>query len=111
MSTSCGACGVFGILLTDSKIPAVAEIVKQLNEAVATYEPEDGEEFDCNTPEDYPKVEALVDPLKKAFEDNGIVLPDGIDLQWTGSEDDQPARCDTAAEQWVLGFGLFTDRK
>ena len=105
MSTSCGACGAFGILLSGIDVPAVAEIRTQMNEIVANYNDED---MEYNSPEEYPEIIALLDPLKQVFLENGITVPEGASIMWTGSEDDRPSRCDTQAEQWVLGFGLFT---
>ena len=105
MSTSAGACGAFGILLSPDSFPAVVAILEQIQKIVAEY---DDEAMEYNSPEEYPAIKALLEPLKTAFRDNGIIIPDGADLQWTGSEDDRPARCDTRAEQWVVGFGLYT---
>lgn len=35
----------------------------------------------------------------------GIAIPGTATLLWTGSEDERPGRCQTAADEWVLGFG------
>jgi hypothetical protein len=31
----------------------------------------------------------------------------GADLHYTGDEDDRPGRCATAADSWVLGYGVL----
>ena len=105
MSTSAGACGAFGILLRPVELPAVVAIREEIEKIAAEY---DDEEMQYNSPEEYPEIKAFLEPLKLALREGGINVPDGADLMWTGSEDDRPSRCDTQAEQWVLGFGLFT---
>lgn len=105
MSTSCGACGAYGILLSGVDLPAVAEIRAKLEEIRNGYAEDPG---DYNSPEDYPETKELIEPLKKAFRATGINVPEDAGLLWTGSEDDRPAQCETPAEEWVLGFGLFT---
>lgn len=106
MGMDCGAGGAYGILLSTSELPAVVEIREKIDKIVADFVPDDQQEYD--EPEDYPGIEELIEPLKQAFRDNGINVPESADLLWTGSNDDQPARCATGAEDWVLGFGLFT---
>ena len=109
MGMDCGAGGAYGILLSDSELPAVIEIRKKIEKIVTDFPVrESGEAAEFDTPEDYPGVKELIEPLKQAFRDNGINVPESADLLWTGSNDDQPARCVTAAEDWVLGFGLLT---
>jgi hypothetical protein len=103
---SCGACGAYGILLAEVDLPAIAKIRAKLEKIESRHAEGQG---DYNSPEDYPAVEKLFKPLRKALLEAGIVVPEGASLQWTGSDDDQPARCDTAAGQWILGFGLFTE--
>lgn len=51
-----------------------------------------------------PFKDRFIEALAKA----GIIFPKQAKLLWTGDEDDRPARCDTPAGDWILGFGLFT---
>jgi len=104
---SCGACGAYGISLSEVDLPGVTEIRKQLEEIEAKFtEAEDVD--DSTSPENVPEIQALIEPLKQAFRAAEITVPDGASLQWTGSDDDRPARCETDPKQWILGFGLFT---
>jgi hypothetical protein len=109
MSTSCGACGAYGILLSEIDMPTVVAIREKLDKIVVDFPESDNFDLEeYNTPEDYPGIKELIDPLKQAFRVSGISVPEEASLQWTGSEDDRPARCNTPSEDWVLGFGLFT---
>jgi hypothetical protein len=99
-----GASGAYGILLSASEDPAILAISRKLAGAVADSDPEvDDEE------EDIPKVVELAEELRVVLREAKVVIPDGASLMWTGSEDDRPGRCDTPAEDWVFGWGLFTD--
>ena len=49
------------------------------------------------------------DRLIKAFAEDGIIVPASAALLWTGSEADRLARCATPADEWILGFGVFTN--
>lgn len=104
MSTACGANGAFGILLSDVKGPALGAIRKKLERIEEKYL----EDVEADSPASMPAVRRLLKPLRDALSAVGIVVPDGARLLWTGSDDDRPASCDTDAEQWILGFGLFT---
>jgi hypothetical protein len=107
MSTDAGAAGAYGILLsTVEDIPAVAVICKQLEE-IAKREDKDGDR-EFNEPDAVPEVTAQLGPLIQAFAEAGVIVPTGASLIWTGSEDERPARCETEAEAFVLGFGLMT---
>jgi hypothetical protein len=108
MSTSCGTCGAYGILLSEVELPAVTEIRTRLDEIEELFALAANISDSADSVEDVPEVQALLEPLKKAFREAGITVPDGAVLQWTGSDDDRPARCETVAKQWILGFGLFT---
>jgi hypothetical protein len=112
MGMDCGAGGAYGILLSNNELPAVVEIVKKLNQIVSDF-PNSNQEEELDPelhyePEDYPGVKELVEPLRQAFREAGINVPESADLLWTGSDDERPARCATGGEDWVLGFGLFT---
>jgi hypothetical protein len=105
LSTSAGACGAYGILLSDSLDIDVAGIFERLKVAVKTFDPgiNDGDE------EFVDEVKGLAEELADTLHLQEIVLPDGASLVWTGSEDDRPAQCDTPAEDWVFGLDLFVD--
>ena len=49
------------------------------------------------------------DRLIKAFAEDGIIVPASAALLWTGSEADRLARCATPADEWILGYGVFTN--
>ena len=106
MSSSAGIGGAFGLLL--SEVPKVAAIygdlklyVNQALEREAAAEPGDLESA--------PEVLQIRDRLIGAFAEDGILVPASAVLLWTGSEADRLAHCATPADEWILGFGLFTN--
>jgi hypothetical protein len=106
MSSSAGIGGAFGLLLPE--FPQVAAIYGDLkivvNRAI--------EEESAQNPGDMeraPEVLAVRDRLIKALAEGGIIVPASAALLWTGSEVDRLARCATPADEWVLGYGVFTN--
>jgi hypothetical protein len=98
--------GAFGLLLPD--FPQVAVVygdLKRLTDkslaAKATADPGDLERA--------PEVLAIRNRLVKAFAEGGIIVPDSASLLWTGSEADRLAQSVTPADEWILGYGIFTD--
>jgi hypothetical protein len=59
--------------------------------------------------ESAPEVLELRDRLIQAFAEDGIIIPVSAALLWTGSEADRLARSATPADEWVLGYGVFTN--
>jgi hypothetical protein len=105
MSSSAGIGGAFGVLLPE--FPRVAAIYGDLkivvNKAI--------EEESTQSPGDMesaPEVLELRDRLIQAFAEDGIIIPASAALLWTGSEADRLARCATPADEWILGYGVFT---
>jgi hypothetical protein len=50
--------------------------------------------------------EEWVPKIVDAFKAHGINVPFGAHFVYTGDEDDRPARCETQADDFVLGWGL-----
>jgi hypothetical protein len=111
MSTSCGASGVYGILIPSEpkRFPEVAELRTKMEQYL-----NDGDkngtwmEKMFNSPSEDPKVKRFRKLFIEAFRKRGIDVPLNAKLHHTGDEDDRPARGGVAADEWVLGFGLYT---
>jgi hypothetical protein len=106
MSSSAGIGGAFGLLL--SEFPEVAAIYGELKLAIDKAIEEESAENPGEL-ESAPEVLDVRDRLIKAFAEDGIIVPASAALLWTGSEADRLARCETPAEEWILGFGAFTN--
>jgi hypothetical protein len=105
MSSSAGIGGAFGLLL--SEFPKVAAIygdlklfVDQALDREVAAEPGDLEGV--------PEALQIRDRLIGAFAEDGILVPASAALFWTGSEADRLAHCATQADEWILGFDVFT---
>ena len=105
MSTSAGIGGAFGLLLPE--FPKVAAIYGDLK-LVVDKALEEGRTENPGDMESVPEVTELRDRLIKAFAEDGIIVPASAVLSWTGSEADRLARCATPADEWILGYGVFT---
>jgi len=106
MSTSAGIGGAFGLLLPE--FPQVAAIYGELKLVVNKAVEGEG----AGAPgelESAPEVLQVRDRLIEAFAADGIIVPATATLLWTGSEADRLARCATPADEWILGFGVFTN--
>ena len=106
MSSSAGIGGAFGLLLPE--FPQVAAIYGDLKIVVN----KDIEEESAQNPGDMecaPEVLELRDRLIQAFAEDGIIIPASAALLWTGSGPDRLARCATPADEWILGYGVFTN--
>jgi hypothetical protein len=105
MSSSAGIGGAFGLLLPE--FPKVAVIYGDLKIVVdkALEEESAGNPGDL---ESTPEVIEVRDRLIKAFAEDGIIVPASAALLWTGSEADRLAQCATPADEWILGYGVFT---
>jgi hypothetical protein len=106
MSTSAGIGGAFGLLLP--KFPKVAAIYDDLKLVVSKTIEGNGA-GDPGDMESAPEVLRVRDRLIGAFAEDGIIVPASAALLWTGSEADRLARCETPADEWILGFGVFTN--
>jgi hypothetical protein len=106
MSTSAGIGGAFGLLLP--KFPKVAAISGDLklfvNQALDREVAAEPGEL-----EGAMEVLQIRDRLIGAFAEDGIHVPASAALLWTGSEADRLAHCATPADEWILGFGVFTN--
>jgi hypothetical protein len=105
MSSSAGIGGAFGLLL--SEFPSVAAIYGDLklyvNQALDREVAAEPGEL-----EGAMEVLQIRDRLIGAFAEDRIHVPASAALLWTGSEADRLAHCETPADEWILGFGVFT---
>ncbi len=106
MSSSAGIGGAFGLLLPE--FPQIAAIYGDLKLAINKAVEEESAE-DPGELESTPEVLEVRDRLIRAFAEAGIIVPESAALLWTGSEADRLARCATPADEWILGFGVFTN--
>lgn len=107
MGQDAGAAGAYGILLGTIGFPEMESINSRLEELITAYkDDEDGLELD--EMDTSARAIAIQVELIALLKLNGIKVPDLAVLFYTGTEDARPARCDTPAESWVLGFGLFS---
>jgi len=106
MSSSAGTGGAFGLLLPE--FPKVAAIYGDLK-LVVDKALEDESAENPGDMESAPEVIEIRDRLIKAFADDGIIVPASAVLLWTGSEADRLAQCATPTDEWILGYGVFTN--
>jgi hypothetical protein len=106
MSSSAGIGVAFGLLLME--FPQVAAIYGDMKVVINKALEEESAE-DPGAMESAPKVLEIRDRLIQAFADDGIIVPASAALLWTGSEADRLARCATPADEWILGFEVFTN--
>lgn len=106
MSTSAGIGGAFGLLLPE--FPKVAAIYDDLK-LVVNRALEGKGAGDPGDMESAPEVLRVRDRLIELFAEIGIIVPASAALLWTGSEADRLARCETPSDEWILGFGVFTN--
>jgi hypothetical protein len=106
MSSSAGIGGAFGLLLP--AFPKVAAIYGDLKLVVDKAIEEESAENPGDM-ESAPEVLEFRDRLIRAFAEDGIIVPGSAALLWTGSEADRLARCVTPADEWILGYGVFTN--
>jgi hypothetical protein len=106
MSSSAGIGGAFGLLLPE--FPQVAAIYGELKVVIDKALEEESAQ-DPGELESAPEVLEIRDRLIKAFAETRIIVPASAALLWTGSEADRLARCATPADEWILGFGVFTN--
>jgi hypothetical protein len=129
MGIDAGPCGVFGIYLPKYVGKSGYAGFKDLYYKILRYgnnladiglgdeEDEDALEFGITNEEYYLGDDAweakvnkkFLEEVKAYFKKNGIVLPEGVRLHWTGGENDRPARCSTPYEEWCLGHGMLMD--
>ena len=105
MPSSAGIGGAFGLLLPE--FPQVAAIYGDLKVVTKKALEEESAE-DPGELESASEVLEVRDRLIRAFAEDGIIVPESAALLWTGSEADRLARCETPADEWILGFGFFT---
>ncbi len=110
MSMSSGAAGAFGIML--STIPEIADVYNKFKAEVRVLE-EDGGDLESLIREDNEEIEGILAKYQTLFSallhtTHGVIVPSSATLHYTGLEDDRPADGSTPAEEWVLGFGIYT---
>ena len=106
MSSTARIGGAFGLLL--SEFPQVAAIYGDLKRHVDTYLTANAM-ADPGDLEHVPEVLEIRDRLIEAFAEGGIMVPASASLLWTGSEADRLVQSDTPADEWILGYGIFTN--
>jgi hypothetical protein len=92
MGTDAGTNGVFGLLLSEHYPEHVA--------ALNSIRCED-DTLDNGVPDE--TLKKIVDK----FKEDGIILPEGVELVYTGSDEERPGRCETPENDWVIGLGIF----
>lgn len=107
MSQSAGACGAFGLLLSQFRF--ADDLVQKLRVYVEeSLELEDPDGYEGLTTNDI-DVSSFVPRFLALFAENGIVVPaDRIGLHWSDDCYTRPGRTDTREDEWILGWGLFT---
>jgi len=112
MSTDTGVGGVFGILLSSREEGSEPHVAHQalLDHMSEWFDSEEYEDIECDEREAATSEWAMkmLPRFIEAFEEEGIIIPKEALLLHSGDEDDRPARCDTSAGEWILGFGLLT---
>jgi hypothetical protein len=115
MSMDAGIGGAWGLLLSDQLVEGMSEAgmlsFKSLYQELKSYVDNvrnDPETDYTEDPDNYPEINQFADRFRNLLADNGIIVPEGIALYHTGSDDDRPARCSTPHDDWVLGWGVFT---
>ena len=106
MGYDVGACGAYGILISGYE-DKLGKLYVEFTDAAAVAmvkREEDG--FDD-------VIDFLADLYSNrfisAFIKIGIKVPAAARLQWTGTDEERPGRCETPPNDWVLGFGTFTN--
>lgn len=106
MSQESGASLVFGLLLYPELGPKMAEFLTSFWKWVS-----DSADEHAVTVDEYCREADLGEWEKAAVAAAracGVDVPEAAGLFWTGTWDERPARCQTPAESFVLGFGGFT---
>jgi hypothetical protein len=107
MGMDAGAAGVFGLYLP--QFDQLGDLYTELQSYVKLVRNGESDEDPDGEPDAFDRISEYRERLAAAFAEHyKINVPRSARLLWTGSEDDRPARCDTPAEQWVLGWGLLT---
>ena len=97
MSTSAGACGVWGIVLSEENVG------ERWMRRLATVP----HHFDKKYDSEDDALEQFLPRIKAVLAQRGVVLPEGAYIAYTGSEDYRPGRCDTEAESFVVGLSIY----
>jgi hypothetical protein len=106
MRQSCGPVCIFGLLVSDYEY--MSDIVKEMWDFVEKKQ----NECSCATEEVVESQnfeDTWIPKIIARFAEHGISARDTCALYYTGSEDTRPARCETPAEDFVLGYGMITD--
>lgn len=106
MSSSAGIGGAFGLLLSEflSVAAIYGDLKLYVNQALDREVAAEPGEL-----EGAMGVLQIRDRLIGAFAEDRIHVPASAALLWTGSEADRLAHCATPADEWILGFGVFTN--
>jgi hypothetical protein len=101
MSQGIGACGAFGLVLSEHR-NLLGETYKNfLLELEDNPNDEDGLFLDGEICCKY------TDAFIEIFYVNGIVIPWSAAIYYTGTEEERPAQTYTPADDFVLGFGMY----
>lgn len=105
MSMSYFASGVFGINLHEIK--ELKPLIHDIEKAASEFVPDDR----CDDCAAYQRVCHIDDQFcaRAVSELNaiGIKMPTGVAIHYTGDKEEHAGRCAVAAEQWLIGYGLF----
>lgn len=121
MSTSYFAHHAFGVEMSEADVDLLdARIALAYTAARAAYRTWELETADDEDPDGAPAVpdeddpwarvefglDRLSDAERAGFLDRAGAPPDAH-LIWTGPPGDRPGRCDTPANAWIVGYGVF----
>jgi hypothetical protein len=111
MSTDYFAHGAWGIVLSEHE--AIDEAYKKFSSAMEEAEEKyDEEEVEIDDSKDDFLHKAAQKHLRAIVAEVTARIgapPPKARLLWTGSEDDQPGRCNTGGNEWILGVGMLRD--
>jgi hypothetical protein len=95
MGVEAGACAVYGILMCEVTHRQTVEVYEEFLQKAAAA---DGDHpFDDISIQDW--YGELSQRLVQAFALDEVIVPEGVSLLYTGSEDDRPGRCLTPADE------------
>lgn len=105
MGGAAGVCGVFGILLDDRFEELENEMLAEARAMIDDYETEFNVVYDVVEDPDF--LHRWLPVIVEHFRELGIEIPEGAYLAWSGDRQERPARCETPAECFIVGFGFL----
>ena len=105
MGIDAGVCGVFGILLDERFEDLTDEMLDEARTMIGAYETEFNVVYDVVEDPDFSHrwLPVIVERAREL----GIEIPEEAYLEWSGDWEDRPARCETPAECFLVGFGIL----